>query len=278
MIQKIRQILCNDRLFIKWVVDSQIPSKENVLELEQAIPKSIRDESSLQCSWNKLNSKNTLIDESNHDTQNNYVYKRLSNYCNLLILNYNFETNEQIDFYKPVLKTRLDSEDYVNVVYALAYLKSFEIVKKEHNSVIDKYKCRAIVIVPYSSIESLNNKTEESLAQNVGFFFNLMNNKKVLDRINSRNVISKRDTKHFISITLESDEIDVMNKVGEIATCELNLFDEKKRELYFKHFIHENFTETYEGDQDDSRNGSENLQPCGKILIFLLILIFKFSY
>jgi hypothetical protein len=282
LINEVTRVLCNEKLFIKWVVDSHIPSQENFIELEQVIPKYLREDVSLVCTWNKLNSENQLIDEANHNTQKSYVYKTSTSFCNLIVLNYNFDTNEQIDFYKPVLKIRSNSgvEEYGINVYALAYLKSFEIIKKEHdgnNSFIDSYKCRAIFIVPYSNIdENLNKKIEDKLNENVAFSFNLVDRKKVIDRINSRNLISKRDTfKHFISITLENESVDVMksNKVNDIFTCELNLVDEKNRELYYRQFIHEKFDDD-NADETNSTNCSDNLKQYFQLLIFLLI----FSY
>ena len=268
---------CSEHLFIKWIIDSQIPSNDNALELELIIPNPLREnKESYTCKWYK---SDQFIDEAKPETQNYYVYKRTRNACNLLIINHNFESDEQIAFYKPVLNSNLlEDGELSEIVYAVAYLKSFEILRHHHDdnsSSIEKYECIASFILPVSDNKSLNEKVKDALNDNVYFNVNLEKRRDVIKKISNHD-LNKRNSDRFISFILKSEIVEVFKtkKDDALFTCELSLNDEKSKQLYFKHFIHEDFNKL---DTFDDSNSFTLFQQNFYYISFLLVFSFKFK-
>ena len=229
----------NEEIFIKWITNTHLPSMDDVLELENVLPNSLSDD--FLCYWYKMSSKRVLIDESDYETQLNYIYKTSRSFCNLLIVNYNFETNEQIDFYKGNIKSKYLVGESIDVVYALAYLKSFELIANG-DSLYPNYKCQAVFIFPFSDI--LNEFVKDAIKKNVilrGDFKSTEEILKIKKTYKSKRETEEEEDERFLEYTIESDFVDVIKlSENEAFTCELQLFDASKNSsLYYKKFIHE---------------------------------------
>lgn len=122
------------KLAIKWVIDDSLPSIQNPILLENPDSKNVYDGKRCKYDWYKVYDK-TIINQNQDDKSYEYDEN-----CNLLIKSFDLITKTQLDFY------RLDKQDERNV-YALAYLKSFNLTKHSTNKFEYTFSCEAVISV-----------------------------------------------------------------------------------------------------------------------------------
>jgi hypothetical protein len=216
---------CNEqkKLIIKWVLNDTLPSIESPIELERLKKNKTKNQ---ECIWNKL-SENKHIGEDD----DGFMYKITNSQCSLLIRSLNLSTLSQLDYYKAV------GDD--EIVYVLAYLKSFEVIKKETSLNSQEYTCQAVVTLP--DLHNFNGNIEEALDENVIIDTNVSEKVKVnrqkskmrifFDKILKTLYRTKREDliKNVLDYTISSEAVEVYKGENSktVFKCQLKLKDGK---------------------------------------------------
>lgn len=222
-------IVCNQKLQIKWILDDNMPSNERPLELKYS--------STSECNWYEIGDSNKLV---NVKEEHSFSFKTSNKYCNLLIESFNASTFLELNYYTPIEATQPAKSE--SPIYMLAYLKSFSIIKESEN----EYKCQVIVTLP--DLSEYSNVTDKALNENLIFTTYEIHNSKVkpsnqkslLSRITSKikkffgllKSTRKRESKNLVvknvlDYTLSSDLTNVYS-ADSLFTCELALIEDNK--------------------------------------------------
>ena len=258
-------IICKNiiqcKLLIKWILENQLPSTSQPLELKYL--------TNSECNWFKL-SENQSVRKS--DYSDSYTIKSNNKYCNLTINNFDSSSLKQLDYYKP-----LEVDKNETPIYVLVYVKSFKIIKS------DNYKCEVIVTVP--DLPDYSSSTKEAISKNLSFnTFEITNRheglkepkksfiSRITSKINHFLGRQKRDFifKNVVDYTIDSDNVMKFND-NSIFSCELQLKQDENTTMTL--ILQEELNKSKMDKHEVENTGSEN-STFKKSIFFIIFFTF----
>jgi hypothetical protein len=259
-------ISCNDsdtkKIILKWI-PPEIPDLIELPRLISVAP----TKSGFKCIWYKL-LENKEIDEQGKTFGDLFIYKTSNNECSLLIPKFDPKSHWYIDFYKPnILTTNTQFSNFASndkePIYALAYLKSFDLIKTTIKTDVYEFNCKAVFRLPNSNDESLNEGIRQALEANLLLDgYEKLNEqglkipqapssfRKMVQKIKNILIVkSKRDTSsnsmvNDFSITLNPIEVFKGQNSKNIFMCKMELVDDVSKTIVFSKVISEDFAQT----------------------------------
>ncbi len=224
-------ISCDDgieKVILRWIP----PEVPELIELPRILP----IQSDFHCLWYKL-IENKLIDEQGKTFGDLFIYKTSSKECSLIITQFDPENVQIFDLYTPNIFIGNQKANENEPVYAIAHLKSFDLIKTEKNSNSFEFSCQAVFTLPDAS-ESYDNGITEALLK-----YLVLEGSETLEAEKKKIKGSNRPKRQIGAkdFTLQTDKTQVFknSKSNSRFSCKIELVDENTNDVVYTKTIFE---------------------------------------
>ncbi len=230
LLYNVFSVVLTSNVIIKWLTNDSFT--DNVRLTRTFTPKT-----KFNCEWWKL-----VENKKIRETGEEFIYGDSPKDCSLIIVEFDFK-KDHLDVYKAIdtFNRKFDESP----LFVIAYLKSFELLKKQKSESIYEYSCELKMLFP-NFAESLAQDIYESLRKilivNGQERGNSKSKGKSAQKEDStfytiKDVFKKKPKREIGAneITLESDKVDVFvsGKNPSIFECSIQLIDQLNKNIVF---------------------------------------------